>query len=152
MKNIYLSFAFFLIAHTSFASGEEVWVVTNTGSDAYAKSATELGPVDPCITIPFYVDVHIPSGYVIVGKYEWFVNGVSVKITTTPNDPILQWQVKSNPTNVYCKVTYKNQEGTLSTPYTSTAFTPDVKSLNFGDITTSLLPLIMVVAIPSVIA
>lgn len=105
-------------------SVEEVWVVTNIG-DNYAQSASELGPGAPCTTIPFFVHVQIPPDYVIVSKYEWFVNGVSVYINTTdPGDAIFPYTVISKPTSVYCKVTYQKQEGSLSAPSLSTTFTP----------------------------
>ncbi len=109
MKKIYLFLISLLITCACFATGEEVWVVTGTNSfgNNYARSPTELGSVNPCATLPFYVDVHIPTGFAIVGKFEWFVNGVSVKTTTDPTDPILQWVIVAKPTNVYCKVTYK---------------------------------------------
>lgn len=126
-----------MINFCAFASGEQVWVVTNSGGDGFAKSATELGTVNPCSTIPFYVDVHIPPDYVMVGKFEWFVNGVSVKTTTEPSDPILNWLVQSNSISVYCKVTYKKLNGDLSSSNTSTTFSPAVKVLDFYDITTS---------------
>ncbi|HEU5167025.1 MAG TPA: T9SS type A sorting domain-containing protein [Chitinophagaceae bacterium] len=90
--------------------------------------------------MPFIVNYGIPQGFAIVEKYEWFVNGVSVKTTTDPSDFGLNWQMLSNPTSVYCKVTYKKQDGTLSSPFTSTTFTPIIKQLNFGNITTSTPP------------
>ncbi len=86
----------------------------------------------------FIVNKTIPTGYAIVAKYEWFVNGVSVKTSTDPSDNGLNWVVVSKPTNVYCKVTYKKSDGiTFSDPYTSTTFTPTIKELNFSNITTS---------------
>lgn len=134
MKKIYLCFISFLFTYASFATGEQVWVSTNTGGSSFAKSPSILGFVDPCISLLFYVDVHIPfaDGYVIVGKYEWFVNGVSVLTNTSdPSDATLPWNLISKTTSVYCKVTYKKQNGDLSTAYTSTTFTPNIKDLNF---------------------
>ncbi len=53
MKKIYLILSLFLVAYSSFAAGEEVWVVTNSGSSGYAKSASDLGAVNPCTTLAF---------------------------------------------------------------------------------------------------
>jgi len=131
MKKISLFFTFLLISLISFALNEEVWVVTNSGSNAYAKSPQDLGWVNPCDQFEFYVDVHIPLGYVNVSKYEWFVNGLSVKTTTDGSDPILVYKVTSNIMNVFCKVTYAAQNGSTTSPSTSTTFTPNVKQLNF---------------------
>ena len=89
----------------------------------------------------FKVKGDLPSGYAIVGKFEWFVNGVSVKSTTNPSDPILNWPIASKLTAVYCKVTYKKQNGDLSTPYTSTSFTPNIKDLNFPQTISTSTPL-----------
>lgn len=133
MKKSYLTLCFLLFTFYSFADNENVCVVTNTGSSPQACSASALGFVDPCSTLPFVVNYQIPAGFVIVAKYEWFVNGVSVKTTTTPSDPVLNWQIKNKPTTVLCKVTYKKQDGTLSQVFTSTSFTPNVKQLNFAD-------------------
>lgn len=64
----------------------------------------------------------------MVAKFEWFVNGVSVKSTNNITDPILQWPVKDLTTNVYCMVTYAKTDGiTFSSPYKSTTFSPNVK-------------------------
>lgn len=118
-----------------FADNESVCVYTISTPIC---SPQTLGPVNPCVTLPFIVNTSLPTGYTIVAKYEWFVNGVSVKISTDPNDFGLNWLiVSSQTTNVYCKVTYKKTDGTLSTPYTSTTFTPIIKTLNFNNITTS---------------
>ncbi len=57
-----------------------------------------------------------------------------VKTTTTASDNGLNWVVVSKPADVYCKVTYKAQDGSLSTPYTSTTFSPIIKDLNFRNI------------------
>jgi hypothetical protein len=139
MKIFLLSFTFLVSAFVASAQQPNVCVLTNLGSSGTACTALELGPVGPCSSIPFIVKDYlpVPSGYAIVGKFEWFVNGVSVKTTTDPSDYGLNWVVVSNPTNVYCKVTYKKSDGTLSTAYTSTTFSPFIKQLNFGDITTS---------------
>lgn len=75
MKKIYLIFTFLLICLTSFGTGEEVWVAVFNG---YAKAPSQLNPVNPCSQLLFYCDVHIPDGYAIVSKYEWFVNGISL--------------------------------------------------------------------------
>ena len=64
-------------------------VITNSGSSGEACNASTLGFVDPCQTLAFKVKGDIPPGYIAVAKYEWFVNGVSVKVTTNPSDPIL---------------------------------------------------------------
>ena len=67
---------------------EKVCVVTNSGSSGQVCSATELGAVNPCSALAFIVNnLTPPSGYVSVGKFEWFVNGISVKTTTDPSDP-----------------------------------------------------------------
>lgn len=62
------------------------------------------------------------------------INGVSVKTTTDPSDYGLNWIVVSKLPDVYCKVTYKAQDGTLSGPYTSNTFSPIIKQLNFGNV------------------
>lgn len=63
-----------------------------------------------------------------------------VKTTSTASDIGLTWVIESNPTSVYCKVTYKKSDGiTLSAPYISTTFTPIIKQANLGNISTSTL-------------
>ena len=113
MKKIYSAICFILFAVSSYADQEKVCVITNTGTSGRACSASELGFVDPCANLSFAVDYLLPTGFVVVAKYEWFVNGVSVKSTTDPTDPILVWQIQSKTTTVYCKVTYEKQDGTL---------------------------------------
>ncbi|MGV3530551.1 MAG: T9SS type A sorting domain-containing protein [Flavisolibacter sp.] len=135
MKKIYSAICFILFAVSSYADQEKVCVITNTGTSGRACSASELGFVDPCANLSFAVDYLLPTGFVVVAKYEWFVNGVSVKSTTDPTDPILVWQIQSKTTTVYCKVTYEKQDGTLSQEFPSTSFTPNVKQLNFDVIT-----------------
>ena len=124
-----------------FASGEEVWVVTNSGSTGYAKSASQLGPVNPCSGLLFYVNAPIPAGYSVISKCEWFVNGIST-YTNTSGDPSFPYNhIIANPTSVYCKVTYKDLSGNLTIPSTSTTFTPIIKDLDFPQtITTSTTP------------
>ncbi|MGK2863778.1 MAG: T9SS type A sorting domain-containing protein [Chitinophagaceae bacterium] len=140
MKKIYLVFVLFLISYVSFADNESICVLSNSTPSGEICSPTNLGPINPCGTLFFKVKGDLPASYAMVAKYEWFVNGVSVRTTTDPSDPILQWVIISRPTNVYCKVTYKKTDGTLSAPYTSTTFTPTIKDLNFLDITTSTPP------------
>lgn len=134
MKKTYLTLCFLICTIFCFADDENICVITNTGSSGQACSASSLGFVNPCSTLGFVVNYQIPADFLIVAKYEWFVNGVSVKTTTTPSDPVLSWQIKAATTNVLCKVTYKKQDGTLSQVYTSTTFTPNVKILNFSSI------------------
>lgn len=112
-------------------------VITNSGSSGEACNASTLGFVDPCQTLAFKVKGDIPPGYIAVAKYEWFVNGVSVKVTTNPSDPILLFSITSYPISVYCKVTYQNRNGDITTPFSSTTFAPLVKILDFYDITTT---------------
>jgi hypothetical protein len=57
----------------SFATGETVVVETNVGGGV-ATNPTQLGPVNPCSQLLFKVITNLPPGYVVVGKYEWFVN------------------------------------------------------------------------------
>jgi hypothetical protein len=133
MKKFYVLIAVFFNSYASFASRETVCVVTNSGSTDQACTASGLGFIDPCITVPFIVNItNVPSGYAIVGKFEWFVNGIPVKSTTNPGDPILNWPIASKLTSVYCKVTYKKQNGAETSPSTSTTFTPNIKDLNFS--------------------
>lgn len=140
MKNFYLSFAFLLTSYASFADDEKICVLTNTGSSGEAFTAAALGSVVPCNTLNFKVTSIIPVGYVSLDKYEWFVNGVSVKISTVSSDPVLPWVVVDVTTNVYCQVTYKKSDGAISAPRSSTTFTPNVKDLNFDIIMTSTPP------------
>ena len=134
MRKSYLTLFLVLCTFFSFADNEQVCVITNQGSSGEACSASSLGYVDPCSSRTFKVNYTIPAGYVIVAQYEWFVNNVSVKTTTDPTDFGLPWQFTSATTTVYCKVTYKKQDGTLSQPFTSNSFTPNIKSTNFGSI------------------
>jgi hypothetical protein len=113
--------------YAAFADSEKVCV--NPGSGLIC-SPTTLGSIDPCSDQPFVVDFVIPQLYTSVAKFEWYVNGVLVKTTTNPSDPTLIWNVKAKTTTVYCDVTYKKADGTLSSTYTATSFTPNVKSLN----------------------
>lgn len=142
MKKSYLTVCFLLSAIYSFALNETVCVITNTGSSGQACTASSLGFVDPCSTLGFVVNYNIPTsdGFVVVAKFEWFVNGVLVKTTTNATDPVLLWQIKASNTNVQCKVTYRRQDGTLSPVFTSNTFAPNVKSLNFGSIATTTAP------------
>jgi hypothetical protein len=137
MKKSYLTLCFLIYTICCFAENENVCVITNTGSSGQACTASGLGYVDPCSTLAFQVNYNIntAAGFIIVAKYEWFVNGVSVKVTTTASDPVLVWQIKASTTNVQCKVTYKKQDGTLSQVFSSNTFTPNVKILNFSDVT-----------------
>lgn len=89
MRKIYFTICFLLIASISFADNEQVCVVTNVGSSGQACTASALGAVNPCATLAFVVNYTIPQGFAIVQKYEWFVNNVLVKISTTSSDPIL---------------------------------------------------------------
>jgi hypothetical protein len=68
------------------------------------------------------------------------VNGVSVKTTTDATDPVLPWQIKAVTNNVLCMVTYKKQDGTLSQVFSSNTFTPNVKALNFANVTAVTAP------------
>lgn len=138
-----LFYAFFcLSSYFAYADGSEsICVITNTGNNGEWCTPSQLGFVNPCNALAFVVrNLTPPSGFVIVAKFEWFVNDVLVKTTTDPTDPVLAWQIVLNPTHVYCKVTYKKNDGTLSSPYTSTTFTPLVRSFNIGAITTSTPP------------
>ena len=105
MKQIYFSLCFLMFTYASFATGEQVWVVINSGSNAYAKNPTDLGPVNPCSIQLFYVDVHLPDGYAIAAKFQWYVNGLLVKTSTNPTDPALPLTIISHTTNVYCIIT-----------------------------------------------
>lgn len=129
MKKCVVSFVFILcfLVNVFCAGTEQVCVITNTGA-GYVCSPSSLGFINPCSTINFIVRNTIPpTGYILVGKYQWFVNDVLVKENTSdPSDYGLVWQIKSPNTTVYCKVYYKKQNGDLSEAYTSSAFTPDV--------------------------
>lgn len=131
MKHLFFTLNLLLGSLYSFADNERVCVLSNSTSIC---SKSSLGYVNPCATLNFIVNFQIPSGYIIVDKYEWYVNNVLVKINTTnPSDIGLIWQIKSPNTTVYCKVYYKKQNDDLSEAYTSSAFTPDVKQVNFPD-------------------
>ena len=134
MKKLYSFFALLLVSYVSFADNEQVCV--NTGS-SIPCTASELGYVSPCATLGFLIRSDVPLGFARLEKYEWFVNGVLVKTSTTTSDPILPWDIKNKTTNVYCQVTYIKSDGTLSAPKLSNTFTPNVKDLNFDIITTS---------------
>jgi hypothetical protein len=104
MRKIYLFLALLFVSYTSFADDERVCVI---GESTNICSSSNLGYINPCGTYGFIVDYTIPSEYVIVAKYEWFVNGISVKTTTAPSDPIFSWGVNLSSATVYCVVTYK---------------------------------------------
>jgi hypothetical protein len=129
MKKIYLVFVFFIIGFTSFADNEQVCVITSPTNEAC--SASTLGFVSPCQTLTFKVKGDIPPGFILAAKYEWFVNGISMKTTTNPDDPLFDWTIISKPLNVYCEITYKKLDGTLSSVFTSNIFSPNIKDLNF---------------------
>jgi hypothetical protein len=82
MKKLYLILAFLMVSLISFATGETVVVDTNVGG-GIASNPTQLGPVNPCPQLLFQVITNLPPDYVIVSKYEWFVNGVSTYVNTT---------------------------------------------------------------------
>lgn len=52
----------------------------------------------------------------------------------------MTWTIKESTTTVYCKVSYRNQNNDLSTPFSSTTFTPILKALDFYNITTTTAP------------
>jgi hypothetical protein len=89
MKKILLVSYFVIASLISHAIGEKVVVVTNLGSDGIAETPSELNPVAPCSSLLFKVNTFIPDGYVFVGKFDWFINGTSVKTTTDATDPLL---------------------------------------------------------------
>lgn len=138
MKKVYLSFLLFLLCFSCFADNESICVITNTGSSGEACSPTMLGNVNPCTTLAFKLNSNVPTNYVLPAKFEWFVNGVSVKTTIHPSDNILNWAVTTSEITVYCIVTYQKLDGTLSAPYTSTTFTPTIKDLDFPFTITAL--------------
>lgn len=105
MKKILLTVYLFISFINAFADGENVCVVNNTGNTGQECTASSLGYVTPCSMISFVVNYNIPQGYAIVAQYEWFLNGVSVKVTNIASDPIFQWVVTSKNVTVYCKVT-----------------------------------------------
>lgn len=76
MKKIYFIIALFLISNVLLADQETICVITNTGSSGQACNATDLGYINPCVTVPFIVSSRIPSGFASVYKYEWFVNNI----------------------------------------------------------------------------
>ena len=136
MKRLIFTILITLSVQILYADGsEEICVLTNATSTGEACSANQLGLVNPCATLIFRVkNLAVPNGFVAVAKFEWFVNTVSVKVNSTnPLDNGLEWQIKSPNTTVYCNVYYKKQNGDLSEAYTSSAFTPDVKQMNFRD-------------------
>ena len=136
MKKGLLASIFLILINFAFSQQPKVCVI---GPGGNICSSSNLDPVNPCSLIPFILDDYlpVPSGYAIVGKFEWFVNGVSVKSTTDPTDYGLNWVVVSKPLDVLCKVTYKKDDGTLSSPFTSTTFIPTIKDLNFSNISMS---------------
>lgn len=137
MKKLFTCFAIF-ISLTATADQEKVCVF---GSSGNICSPTLLGPVSPCLTVPFVVTYVIPSGYASVKKYEWFVNGLLIKTSTNQSDFGVDWVIESKPINVYCKVTYQKTDGSLSSVFQSNTFTPLIKDLDFPpSITTSTLP------------
>jgi hypothetical protein len=116
----------------SFADNEKLCVVKANG--ALACTATQLGIVEPCSQQLFKLDYKVPDGFVILSKIEWFVNGVSVKISTSANDPALLWQIKAPTTEVSCKVNYRTLDGArTSDPFAATSFIPNVKQINFAN-------------------
>jgi hypothetical protein len=134
MKKLLLSLSLFVSSFIATAQVSTcVFTTSSFGSDQIICNATNLGSVNPCQGLTFIVNNYlpVPSGFATTKKFEWFVNGVLVKTTIDPSDPYLNWIIVSNTTNVYCNVTYQKSDGTLSTPYTSSTFTPLVKSLDF---------------------
>jgi hypothetical protein len=132
LKKNFLILILLLCKIYCFADGENICVVTNTGSSGQACTPNTLGMVNPCTNLLFKVNYQVPLGFIVVAQYEWFVNGVSVKTTTSPSDQFLEWQIKTEITTVFCKVTYKKSNGDLSQVYQSNSFTPNVKQLNFA--------------------
>lgn len=136
MKIFLLSLVFLGVNTFCYADDESVCVLSTTASQGYVCTSSNLGLVDPCATLTFIVNKVIPLGYTFV-KYEWFVNGVSLKTSTEASDYGFVRIIVAKPFAVFCEVTYRKQDGTLSSPYKSTTFTPMVKELNFSNITTS---------------
>ena len=68
MKKNLLSLAFILSISFGFTQQPSVCVITNSGSTGTACTASQLGPVNPCATVPFIVTNYlpVPSGYAIV--------------------------------------------------------------------------------------
>lgn len=116
MKQFLLSLFSLTTAYFSLGQSKVCVLTTNNlGNTVTVCSPTSLGSVSPCASLSFIVTDYLPApnGYVNAAKFEWFVNGVSVKITTDPSDPVLIWTIKESNTSVYCKVSFRDQSDQL---------------------------------------
>lgn len=130
MKHFYSTVILLLCLLSGFSQTPTVCVVTNQGSTGLVCPPNGLDPQPPCAPINFTVNYTLPPEYVVVAKYEWYINNTLVKTTQNPGDPVLEWFVKSNITDAYCKVTYKKSDNSVSQAYQSNTFRVLINALN----------------------
>ena len=95
-----------------------------------------MGSINPCTQLLFNISWDLPAGTSSVTKYDWYVNGILSKSTTTISDKGFPYTINNITTAVQCKVTYLKTDLTSITK-ASNIFTPNVKDLNFDLIATS---------------
>lgn len=86
MKKIF--FLLQLLAISYLTSSQTICVLDTRSSSGYYCTPSSVGQLGPCALLNFILRDYLPApaGYSSVAKFEWFVNGVSVKSTTDPGD------------------------------------------------------------------
>ena len=115
MKKINLLLCFLIISYGSFADSEISGAQLYGGFQSFTTDPSVLKPINPCGTYLFLVQYFLPTNYISVSKFQWYVNNVLVKTTTDGTDPLLNWSIKASTTTMYCVVTYVQTNGNLST-------------------------------------
>lgn len=125
-----LVMAAFLFTAAIAAAQPRVCVVQGT----LKCTKNDIGYLSPCDVVNFKADVVVPAPYSIVGKYEWYINNNLVKVSTNHSDDGVNWTILNDQLDVYCKITYKAQDGSESQPVTTPTLSPDLKEMNFNPI------------------
>jgi hypothetical protein len=129
MKKFTLFFMFFSFLATTYASNEKLYVL-RSGS-FWEENPVNIDPSNPCTEFAFKVTYTIPSPYTAVQQFDWYVNGVFVKTTTTVSLDAnnvayggTSMRVTAPTTKVVCKVIYKNGSS-VSAPFASNEYALD---------------------------
>src|SRR6218665_1078919 len=134
MKKQSILLGLLIISSSLFANDEHLCVITGSGEKC---TVNNLGPVPPCGDLAFIAKGTPPSGGVFA-KFEWYVNGVLVKISTNPGDPGLIVKPTTRNLTVNCAISYQTS-GIISGPFSTGDFKPIVQEVNVGEIVMSTL-------------
>lgn len=128
-KSIALLISFVALVNITWA--QQICAI-KPGGGGTACSGSAFGETEYCQNMVYNVTYTIPSGYSSVAKFEWYVNNVLKKTSTTVTDNTFEWAVQDNATIVYCNVTYQTSSGVYSAPAKSNEFNVWQKLLNLA--------------------